>query len=413
MNTTDLTPLPPRPNLEQYKKQAKDFIKLAKAGDPQTLRRAQSSHPRAARMLPSGVLSPEFALADAQLVIAREHGFENWPRFAHHLEELGRKTSSISHFESAADAIGSGAAAELGVLLRRNPSLVRARSTRVHRATLLHYVSANGFENYRQKTPANAVVIAKMLLDAGAEVDALADAYGRDTTLGLVATSVHPKRAGVQLALMDLLLERGANIEGVPGDASILLAALRNGRLEAAQLLAARGARLDLEGAAGVGKLDVVRSFFPGNAGLGGGATQAQVRDGFTWACQFGHTDVAAFLLDNGVAVDSRLRHHGQTGLHWAAANGHFDLVRLLLERGAPVNAKDETWGGMPLGWLLHGWTNRQDGNPEGRYYEAAAFLVASGAVVKPEWLAGAGVRADPRMLAALGQPGHPGGIPV
>ena len=41
MNTTDLTPLPPRPNLEQYKKQAKDFIKLAKAGDPQTLRRAQ------------------------------------------------------------------------------------------------------------------------------------------------------------------------------------------------------------------------------------------------------------------------------------------------------------------------------------------------------------------------------------
>jgi hypothetical protein len=31
------------------------------------------------------------------------------------------------------------------------------------------------------------------------------------------------------------------------------------------------------------------------------------------------------------------------------------------------------------------------------------ATLVAAGAVVKPEWLAGENVRANPRMLAALG----------
>ena len=44
--------------------------------------------------------------------------------------------------------------------LRRDPALVRARSSRVccfdppvHRATLLHYVAANGVEAYRQKTP--------------------------------------------------------------------------------------------------------------------------------------------------------------------------------------------------------------------------------------------------------------------
>jgi hypothetical protein len=35
MNTTDLTPLPARPSLEQYKKQAKDFVKACKSGDSQ------------------------------------------------------------------------------------------------------------------------------------------------------------------------------------------------------------------------------------------------------------------------------------------------------------------------------------------------------------------------------------------
>ena len=40
---------------------------------------------------------------------------------------------------------------------------------------------------------------------------------------------------------------------------SVLLA---NGRMEAAELLAARCAPLDLEGASGVGRLDLVQSFF-------------------------------------------------------------------------------------------------------------------------------------------------------
>lgn len=77
-----------------------------------------------------------------------------------------------------------------------------ARSTREHRATLLHDVAANGAENYRQKTPANIVPIAETILKAGAEADAVADMYcGGATTLGLAATSIHPLKAGVQTAL--------------------------------------------------------------------------------------------------------------------------------------------------------------------------------------------------------------------
>ena len=38
--------LPPRPNLEQYKKQAKELVKAWKAGDPATLARITEYHPR-------------------------------------------------------------------------------------------------------------------------------------------------------------------------------------------------------------------------------------------------------------------------------------------------------------------------------------------------------------------------------
>jgi hypothetical protein len=94
MNTSDLTPLPARPSLEQYKKQAKDFVKLARSGDSEIIQRVQKYHPRA------DSLNAKFALADAQLVIAREHGFESWTRFAKHIEGLTRENSAVSQFDT-------------------------------------------------------------------------------------------------------------------------------------------------------------------------------------------------------------------------------------------------------------------------------------------------------------------------
>lgn len=49
MNTTDLRPLRARPNLDQFKKQAKDFIKLGKSGDSEVVRRVEKYHPRSAK----------------------------------------------------------------------------------------------------------------------------------------------------------------------------------------------------------------------------------------------------------------------------------------------------------------------------------------------------------------------------
>ena len=288
--------------------------------------------------------------------------------------------------------------------------MVRARSAREHRSTLLHYVSANGVEDFRQKTPKNIVEIAEMLLKAGADVNAESDAYGgRSTTLGLTATSWHPEDAGVQLPLMELLIAHGASIDS-PDGGSAVNACLHNGRGQAAEYLASHGARLDLEAAAGVGLLDIVQSFFNQDGSLKPPATQKQMRDGFAWACEFGRTSVVDFLLQTGMERDAKLRHDGQTGLHWAAYGGNADTVRLLIDRGAPIDAKDESYDGTPLGWALYAWGNLSKNAKPESYYEVVALLVRAGAKLDPKWYEDDGdrrravekMRADPRMLAAL-----------
>jgi ankyrin repeat protein len=314
----------------------------------------------------------------------------------------------VSSFEVAVDAIVSGDIVKLKNLLQADPDLVRERSPREHHSTLLHYVAANGVEDVRQKTPANIVEITKLLLDSGAEVDAESDAYGgRCTTLGLAATSAHPERAGVQSELIDVLLERGAVMD-YPG--SIVNACLGNGRGRAAEHLAQRGARLDLEGAAGIGRLDLVKSFFANDGSLRASATQKQMTDGFAWACEFGRTNVVDFLLQKGIEINTRLRHNRQTGLHWAALCGHAETAKLLLDRGASIDLKDESYNGTPLEWALYGWAGAKVGADT--YYNVVALLARAGSRLAPGWDEGdpgrrraqEKIQSDPRMQAALDQ---------
>jgi hypothetical protein len=320
------------------------------------------------------------------------------------VEALKTPASPVAQFEAAVDAIVAGDLTTLERQLRQNPDLIRARSTRTHHSTPLHYVGANGVEGFRQKTPHNAVQILETLLDAGAEVDAVADMYRGTTTLGLVATSIHPVKAGVQGALIDVLLERGASLDRAVApdytDGRVVNACLANGRGEGAEYLARRGARLDLEGAAGVGRLDIVRDFFNEDGSLKPAATTNQMKSGFNWACSYGRLEVVRFLL--GRSVNPAERHGGETGLHCAAYGGHVEIVKLLLERGAPVNIQDEKWAGTPLDWALHGWGNSPPEAARDPYYETVAQLVGAGATVDPGWLSVENLRADPRMLGAL-----------
>lgn len=427
---SDALPLPARPNLEQYKKLARELQRACQSADTTALRdwfvgwlerEAVSQGREMTPSLRSHIseeaenvekrwrerFGSECKLTNAQFFIARRHGFASWAKFVHHLRELNVASSSVTAFERAADAIVSGDIKGLRDLLAANPHLIRERSTREHRSTLLHYVSANGVEDFRQKTPANIVEITKLLLDSGADVRAESDAYrGRSTTLGLTATSWHPENAGVQIKLMDLLIERGAEVDG-PGGGSGVNDCLHNGRGEAAAHLAERGAKLDLEGAAGVGRLDIVESFFSPDGKAKPPATEQQVRDAFAWACQFGRTAVAEFLLTKASLTEAKLRHHGQTGLHWASLGGHADTAELLIRHGAPVNLREETFGGAPIDWALYGWMGQNRGT--GDFYEAVAVLTRAGARIEEEQYQDEGrqrtlkrANSDPRMSAAL-----------
>jgi ankyrin repeat protein len=446
---SDAIPLPPRPRLEQYKKLGKDLQHACKSGDPGAIRAwaarwlktlaqsqdmarkltradARTSPPpdlqhaiereagridrRWHELTPSRDGKAACRLAYAQLFIAREHGFASWARFAAHVAALMESNSPVAAFESAVDAIISGDIEGLAALLRRHPDLVRARSTREHRSTLLHYVSANGVEDFRQKTPANIVEITELLLNAGADVDAESEAYGGgSTTLGLTATSVHPEQAGVQIALLETLLAHGAQIEkpGLTGKrCAAVKGCLANGQGGAAQFFAERGAHLDLEEAAGVGRLDVVKRCFDEHGALKPPATREQMESGFMYAAGYGHLEVVQFLLEKG--VDPGVRNKaGQTALHWTTYGPHVDIARLLLaQRSSLVDAREPASGGTPLDWALHAWANLTREPDRERAYEMVALLLQAGGKPNARWFeapAADRLAADERMRKILG----------
>lgn len=414
-NPQDVLPLPPRPSLEHFRKSAKRLAKACQSGNdaidawatrwvgsllrPNTdaydhgQRDAERFAHQIAHFARMRMTTTRCALTQAQFVVARAHGFTSWSKLVHHIKELPGFDSSLSAFERAADAIIGGDLPGLERLLAGRSDLVYQRSSREHRATLLHYVSANGVENYRQRTPANIVAVTRLLLDAGAEVDAEADVYGGGaTTLGLVVTSAHPRQAGVQNALADLLLERGASLD--PG---IVWSCLMNGCPEAAMHMAARSASLSLEEAAGIGRLDLVARYFESSRMV----SPTDAVTALMMASWYDQRDVVTLLLDHGIDAGARNPKDGDTALHIAAYRGNPALVELLLKRGAPVNVTDGVYGTPPLVWALHAWLGERRSDAEG-YRRVLRMLAEAGAEVKLEWLADSRLRAERELYAVL-----------
>src|SRR5258706_3289496 len=116
-NPQDVLPLPLRPSLEQYRKQAKELVRACKVGTPEAIRGWAARWPDQAEQLEAfardTLTRRDCALTGAQFVIARAHGFESWPKFAAHLDGLARAASPISAFEAAAEAVIAGDAAAL------------------------------------------------------------------------------------------------------------------------------------------------------------------------------------------------------------------------------------------------------------------------------------------------------------
>jgi len=82
--------LPSNPSLEHLKYQAKDLLEAHKARVQEAFARIIEFHPKFARSAEQEIRVSEFSLADAQFVIAREYGFDSWPKLKHHIESLAQ-----------------------------------------------------------------------------------------------------------------------------------------------------------------------------------------------------------------------------------------------------------------------------------------------------------------------------------
>ena len=329
--------------------------------------------------------------AGARIVVAREHGFSGWPALRRHVTGL---RDGGEPFARAYRAVEAHDLDGLHELLDRFPELVTARGTNgndllgmasatcderlvailLQRGADVGHANAHGWTALHQAAYADLPSMARLLLDSGAPVDVSARGEGgtplvvalfwgnRETAELLAEHGVLPAnlRAAAGLGRLDLIDEliapdgrltaqAGAQRgfyrphSGFPawrptrGDQEILDESLswaaRNDRVEALDVLVARGASVEA---------DVYR----GTA--------------LAWAAACGRTRSIRRLVALGADPDQRTTFggpdHGEgaTALHLAAQNGDLDAIGALLEAGADPDLEDALHSGTPAHWAEH-----------------------------------------------------------
>jgi ankyrin repeat protein len=344
-------PLPPDADLGHLKHQAKDLLKARTEHDPQVAQRIREFHPRFRHTSDSAIFDAKFSLADAQLTIARERGFASWPKLKRRVDtptsadDLSlplQERIQDPAFRRAVELLDAGDLEGLRSHLRAHPKLVHQHvvfegGNYFQNPSLLEFVAENPIRH--RKLPANIVEVARLILDAGAKEDRAI----LNETLGLVCSGCVARECGLQVALIDLLCDYGADPNrGMPG---------AHGEFEAVDALLRRGARVDLPVAAALGRIDDASRLLPS-------ADPEDRHRALALSAQFGHVEIVHMLLDAG-ENPSRYNppgfHAHSTPLHQAALAGHEETVRLLVERNARLDLKDTIWQGTPEGWALHG----------------------------------------------------------
>lgn len=251
-------------------------------------------------------------------------------------------------FQHAIEAIDSGNITSLQSLITEHPFLVKERVKTTDEGYfkdpyLIWFVADNPIRN--DKLPPNIADVTRLLIDAVKREAPDTYKHQIDYALGLVATGRIPRECGVQIALMDLLIDAGAKPGGGIG-------ALAHGNIEAAQHLINRGGKLTLAAAVCLERIDDVGH-------LGAVASSIEKLIAITAAAFYGKADMIRLLLKlgaepNGYPESNSGFHSHATPLHQAVQSGSLDTVRLLFEAGARLDATDKIYNGTPLDWARY-----------------------------------------------------------
>ncbi|HEU0300640.1 MAG TPA: ankyrin repeat domain-containing protein, partial [Longimicrobium sp.] len=186
-----------------------------------------------------------------------------------------------------------------------------------------------------------------------------------DYALRLVAWSWIARQSGVQLELIDVLVDAGAR----PGG-NITHDALINGNVAAAGHLVERGAPLTLAAALCLERWDDA-------AGIAATASAHDRQVALVLAALRGRAEALRRLLALGVDIDAYSTdiYTHATALHHAVSSGSPEAVRVLVEAGARLHTRDRAWHGTPLDWAEH-YVGEAKGDDAGKPYpEIAAYL--------------------------------------
>ena len=302
--------LPPTPSLRQLRNQSKDLLQALQAGEPDAIRRIGESHPRFSDSSQAEIAAAEIVLADAQFVIARELGFDSWPRLKKYFDSLSQLARSMHELVTGDDVQAMREA------VAQDPESVNE----LNESGLPPLYTASLFRNraaidFLLEHGAVADIFACAYLDRATDADAL---LGRDPDLARATTrdgmtALHYAARAGHTDVVDVLLRHHADVNALDHrGGTALMEACHGGPWksepaeEIIQLLLDHGAQLDLFQAAATGRTDLIASILD--------------RDGS--------------LIDT---ADNR----GRTALFHAAHNNRFAAVKLLVERGADVNRSD------------------------------------------------------------------------
>jgi peptide-methionine (S)-S-oxide reductase len=290
----------------------------------------------------------------------------------------GNSASLDADFRDAVSAVDAGDVAKVERLIAEKPALIRERLASpgawlrdkvggvldgfFQRPYLLWFVAEDPVRN--GALPENIGAVARAII-AAARRDGVSTLQEQlDYALTLVSWSWIAAQSGVQIELIDVLVDAGAAIDGNPNNALV------NGNFAAADHLVLRGAKLTLAAALCLGRWEDADRLLAT-------ASEHQKQFSFVLSALNGQADALRRMIRNGVDVNAPsadLYSHG-TPLHHAVSSGSLEAVEVLVEAGAELMTKDSAWGGTSLGWAEH-YLSEAQGNRRGKQYaEIAAYL--------------------------------------